>query len=48
LRYYNKMSYEDIEVFLGIPKSKVKSRLFTARKKIGKYLDRKDFNGEQS
>jgi RNA polymerase sigma-70 factor, ECF subfamily len=47
LRYYNKMSYEDIEAFLRIPRSKVKSRLFAARKKIGKYLDRKGFNGEQ-
>ena len=47
LRYYNKMSYEDIEAFLRIPRSKVKSRLFAARKKIGRYLDRKGFNGEQ-
>lgn len=48
LRYYNRMSYEDIEAFLGIPRSKVKSRLFAARRKIGKYLDRKGLNGEQS
>jgi RNA polymerase sigma-70 factor (ECF subfamily) len=48
LRYYNKMSYEDIEAFLGIPRSKVKSRLFAARRKIAKYLDRKGLDGEQS
>jgi DNA-directed RNA polymerase specialized sigma24 family protein len=47
LRYYNKMSYEDIEAFLRIPRSKVKSRLFAARKKIGRYLERKGFNGAQ-
>jgi RNA polymerase sigma-70 factor (ECF subfamily) len=48
LRYYNKMSYEDIEAFLGIPMSKVKSRLFAARRKIKKYLDRKGLDGKQS
>ncbi|MFC1781684.1 RNA polymerase sigma factor [Planctomycetota bacterium] len=46
LHYYNGMSYEQIESFLGIPRSKVKGRLFSARKKIGKYLQSKGLNGE--
>ena len=47
LRYYNKMSYEQIETFLGIPRSKVKGRLFAARRKIGKYLQSRGLNGEK-
>lgn len=48
LRYYNRMSYEQIESTLGIPESKVKGQLFAARRKIGKYLQSKGLNGEQS
>lgn len=47
LRYYDKMSYEQIELLLGIPRSKVKGRLFTARRKIGKYLRSKGLNGDE-
>ena len=47
LRYYNKMSYEQIETFLGISRSKVKGRLFAARRRIGKYLQSKGMNGEK-
>ncbi len=46
LRYYNRMSYEQMELFLDIPKSKVKGRLFAARRKIGKYLHRKGLDGD--
>lgn len=46
LHYYNGMSYEQIESFLGIPRSKVKGRLFAARKKIAKHLQSKGLNGE--
>lgn len=46
LRYYNGMSYEQMELFLDIPKSKVKGRLFAARRKIGKYLHRKGLDGD--
>jgi len=47
LYYYNGMSYEQIGVFLGIPKSKVKGRLFAARQKIGRYLQNKGLNGDE-
>lgn len=47
LRYYNGMSYEQIELLLGIPRSKVKGRLFAARRKIGKYLQSKGLNGDE-
>ena len=46
LHYYNGMSYEQIELFLDIPLSKVKGRLFAARQKIGKYLKNKGLNGD--
>lgn len=46
LRYYNRMSYEQMELFLDIPKSKVKGRLFAARRKIGKYLQSKGLDGD--
>lgn len=47
LHYYNGMSYEQIESALGIPKSKVRGRLFAARQKIGKYLQSKGLNGDE-
>jgi RNA polymerase sigma-70 factor (ECF subfamily) len=46
LRYYNRMSYEQMEMVLDIPKSKVKGRLFAARLKIRKYLHRKGLDGD--
>lgn len=46
LRYYNRMSYEQMELFLDIPKSKVKGRLFAARRKIGKHLQSKGLDGD--
>lgn len=41
LRYYNDMNYEQIASILGICISKVKGRLFRARRKLGKYLKQK-------
>lgn len=46
LYYYDGMSYEQIESLLGISRSKVKGRLFAARQKIGRYLQRKGLNGD--
>jgi RNA polymerase sigma-70 factor, ECF subfamily len=42
LKYYNDMSYEQIESVSGLSIDKVKGRLFRARKKIGKYLTSKN------
>jgi RNA polymerase sigma-70 factor (ECF subfamily) len=43
LRYWNDMSYEQIGPILGIGISKVKGRLFRARRKVEKHLRRKGF-----
>lgn len=41
LRYYNDMSYEQMSSVLGICRSKVKGRLFRAKRKVEEYLKRK-------
>ncbi len=46
LHYYNRMSYAQMELVLGIPKSRVKGRLFAARRKIGKYLQSRGLDGD--
>ena len=38
LRHYTDLSYDDIAVALGIPATKVKSRLYTARQQLGELL----------
>ncbi|MHC4474465.1 MAG: RNA polymerase sigma factor [Planctomycetota bacterium] len=43
LRYYSYMSYEELAVVLGISTSKVKGRLFRARRKLAKHLKRQGF-----
>ena len=43
LRYWSEMSYERMAPILGICRSRVKGRLFRARRKVGQYLKRKGF-----
>jgi RNA polymerase sigma-70 factor (ECF subfamily) len=38
LRHNTDLSYDDIAVALGIPATKVKSRLYTARQQLGELL----------
>jgi len=38
LRHYTDLSYDDIAAALGIPATKVKSRLYTARQQLGELL----------
>ena len=43
LHYYNRMSYQEIQTVLGIAGHTVRGRLFRARKKIEKQLNRHGF-----
>jgi RNA polymerase sigma-70 factor (ECF subfamily) len=39
MRYFGELSYEEISHAIGIPEKTVKSRLFTARERLGRLLD---------
>ena len=41
LRHYQNLSYQEIAAIVGVPEKTVKSRLFTARQRLGSQLRRK-------
>lgn len=44
LYYYNEFSIEEIAKIMGTPSGTIKSRLYTARKKLSKLLEKENLN----
>jgi RNA polymerase sigma-70 factor (ECF subfamily) len=48
LRYFGQLSYAELSESLEVPEKTIKSRLFTARQRLGEVLRRRGFSGDDT